>query len=229
MAERVIETIVTADGSHTLYIPEMDEHYHSVHGAIQESTHVFINHGLRASQAESLSILEIGFGTGLNALLSLVESMRTGREILYTSLELYPLSLELMEKLNYAELLSLSSDEAQAWQMVCQAPWSSLEGEYTVVSPTFSIRKIECDFTKFDFTGSYNLVYFDAFAPDKQPEMWSQTLFDAIGKVTVEGGILTTYCAKGVVRRELMAAGYVMERLPGPPGKRQMLRGVMSR
>ncbi|MGL4993426.1 MAG: tRNA (5-methylaminomethyl-2-thiouridine)(34)-methyltransferase MnmD [Bacteroidales bacterium] len=229
MAERVIETIVTADGSHTLYIPEMDEHYHSVHGAIQESTHVFINNGLRALQADSVSILEIGFGTGLNALLSMVESMRTGRVISYTSLELYPLSLEMMEKLNYSELLSLSSQESAAWKRVCQAEWSTLEGDFTQVAPTFSIRKIETDFTKFEFMGSYNMVYFDAFAPDKQPEMWSQELFDSIGGATLDGGVLTTYCAKGVVRRQLMAAGYVMERLPGPPGKRQMLRGIMRR
>lgn len=226
MAERIVQTRVTADGSHTLYLPEMDEHYHSVHGAIQESSHVFINNGLKSVDNSAHSILEIGFGTGLNALLTLLESMRNGVEIRYTTLELYPLSLELMEQLNYAQRLELSAEEAAAWERVCVASWGMTEGDFTPITSHFTIRKIACDFTSFDFEERYTLLYFDAFAPDKQPEMWSQQLFDTLGQATAEGGVIVTYCAKGEVRRQLIAAGYKMERRMGPPGKRHMLRGT---
>lgn len=226
MSERIITPIITEDGSHTLYIPGMDEHYHSVHGAVQESTHVFIETGFKANMRNEYKILEIGFGTGLNALLTAMEAGRRQVRVYYTTLELYPLPPEITSHLNYPSVLNLNESDAQMYQQMQDAQWLDCEGEFTRISPYFYIRKLFVDFTKYHFREKYNLIYFDAFAPDKQPEMWDASLFDRISETTEEGGILTTYCAKGVVRRALIASGYNVERLPGPPGKREMLRGT---
>lgn len=224
MSERKIETVLTEDGSHTLYVPELDEHYHSVHGAVQESDHVFIKTGFQASDEEIIDVLEIGFGTGLNAILTLLEAVKQKKKVRYTTLELYPLNKDLIEELNYPVKLSLQANTEDYWA-IQNTPWLESEGEFTEINEYFSIRKLYVDFTKFNFNSKYNLIYFDAFAPDKQPEMWESGLFDSIANATQSGGILTTYCAKGVVRRALIAAGFMVERLPGPPGKREMLRG----
>ena len=224
MSERIIQTVLTEDGSHTLYVPELDEHYHSVHGAVQESNHVFIKTGFHASDFETTDILEIGFGTGLNAILTLLEAVKLKKKVRYTTLEFYPLKKDLIEELNYPAKLSLNDNTEDYW-VIQNASWLESEGEFTEVNEYFSIRKLYVDFTKFKFNDSYNLIYFDAFAPDKQPEMWDSNLFDCIASATVQDGVLTTYCAKGVVRRALIAAGFNVERLPGPPGKREMLRG----
>lgn len=226
MSERIITPIVTEDGSHTLYIPEMDEHYHSVHGAVQESTHVFIETGLKAKERSEYKVLEIGFGTGLNALLTAMEAQLSGAKIYYTTLELYPLSPEITSHLNYPSVIGLNEQDSQIYQHILDAEWSNGEADFIQVTSCFYIRKLFVDFTKYTFCEKYNLVYFDAFAPDKQPEMWDSSLFDRISEATETGGILTTYCAKGVVRRALIASGYNVERLPGPPGKREMLRGT---
>lgn len=228
MSERIIKPIITEDGSHTLYIPEMDEHYHSVHGAVQESNHVFLDAGFRAKEQDEYKILEIGFGTGLNALLTFIESQKQSKPVYYTTLELYPLSKEITDQLNYPRMLNLPEAEAIGYRQILDAPWSKHEGEFTQIAANFFVRKLYVDFTKFDFADKYNLIYFDAFAPDKQPEMWDSSLFDRISQATDAGGILTTYCAKGVVRRALIASGFNVERLPGPPGKREMLRGTKN-
>lgn len=226
MSERIITPIVTEDGSHTLYIPEMDEHYHSVHGAVQESTHVFIETGFKAKERTEYKVLEIGFGTGLNALLTAIEAVHSEVKVYYTTLELYPLPPEITVHLNYPSVLSLNEQDTQMYQRIQDAEWLRDEGDYTQISPNFFIRKLFVDFTKYPFLEKYNLIYFDAFAPDKQPEMWDSALFEHISEATEAGGVLTTYCAKGVVRRALIAAGFNVERLPGPPGKREMLRGT---
>lgn len=214
---------LTADGSHTLFVPELDEHYHSVNGAVQESTHVFIKTGLRHCSKEVIRIFEVGFGTGLNAFLSMLDVIETDKVIHYTAIEAYPLSENLIQQLNYAQ--SFSNNYQALYEKMHDVEWGSDQG----ITPNFQLKKIESDFTQFDFSilaDTFDLIYFDAFAPDKQPDMWTQSLFDDMYRISTEGGVLVTYCAKGVVRRMLQAAGYRTERLPGPPGKREMLRAT---
>lgn len=211
----------TADGSYTLYVPELDEHYHSVKGALTESRHIFIDMGLKHSSVPSPRILEIGLGTGLNCFLTFIASEETGREIHYTGIERYPLQEEVIRTLDYPSLIGKGHEEA--YFAIHQTSW---EKEVSL-SPSFTLRKIEGDFTRYTFKEKYDIIYFDAFAPEKQPEMWEQSLFDSLYHSLNEGGILTTYCAKGVVRRMLQAAGFVVERLAGPPGgKREILRAT---
>ena len=247
MMERIIEK--TDDGSATLFVPELNEHYHSTKGARTESQHIFIDMGLKASSATTPRILEIGFGTGLNAWLTLEEAERSRRNIHYTGLELYPLEWQTIEQLGYIsndEQLTTSDRQQPAIELFKQlhtSPW----GKDVQLTPHFTVRKVETDVNKlrvengelrvnnandsvansqFSILNSpFNLVYFDAFAPEKQPEMWSQELFNRLYVLLDRDGILTTYCAKGVVRRMLQTAGFTVERLPGPPsGKREILR-----
>lgn len=211
----------TADGSYTLFVPELDEHYHSVKGALTESEHIFINMGLKHSSAPSPRILEIGFGTGLNAFLTLLEAEKDNRSIFYTTIEKYPLDMETIKLLDYPELIA--PEESKLFYSIHNAGWNSPQ----TISGNFTIEKIEGDFTEYRFRNGYDIIYFDAFAPEKQPEMWSQTLFNNLYEVLNDDGILTTYCAKGAVRRMLQEAGFIVERLPGPPGgKREILRGT---
>lgn len=213
----------TADGSFTLYVPELDEHYHSVKGALTESQHIFIDMGLKHSQATNPYILEIGLGTGLNCFLTYLTSKETGQAIHYTGIERFPLSEEVIDQLDYATLIG--KGEKEVYQAIHQAAWN----KEVLLSPHFSLHKIEGDFTQYSFLGKYDLIYFDAFAPEKQPEMWEQPLFDMLYELLNPGGILTTYCAKGVVRRMLQAAGFTVERLAGPPGgKREILRATKN-
>jgi tRNA U34 5-methylaminomethyl-2-thiouridine-forming methyltransferase MnmC len=214
---------LTADGSHTLFVSGLDEHYHSVNGAIQESTHVFINAGMHCCERDNINILEIGFGTGLNAFLTLQEIKSTHKSVRYTGLELYPLPISIIEKLNYAE--KYPDEDKELYNKLHQAEW----GKEIRILPNFCLTKIECNLTEFDFCSieyPIDLIYYDAFAPDKQPEMWSQKIFDSLYSITSQGGILVTYCAKGVVRRMMQQSGYKVERLSGPPGKREMLRAT---
>ena len=211
----------TADGSYTLFVPGLDEHYHSVKGALTESEHIFINMGLKHSSAPSPRILEIGFGTGLNAFLTSLEAKKDNRSIFYTTIEKYPLDMETIKLLDYPELIA--PDESELFYSIHKAGWNSPQ----TISGNFTIEKIEGDFTEYRFRNGYDIIYFDAFAPEKQPEMWSQTLFNNLYEVLNDDGILTTYCAKGAVRRMLQEAGFIVERLPGPPGgKREILRGT---
>ncbi len=215
--KRVIER--TEDGSSTLFVPELNEHYHSVKGARTESQHIFIDLGLNASEAITPHVLEIGFGTGLNALLTLEAAEKSRRKVHYTSMELYPLDWDTIEPLGYSN--------HPLFKEIHMAPW----GRDVCITPYFTLCKLEEDATAptnhlSQITdGYYDLVYFDAFAPEKQPEIWSQELFSKIYVLLNREGILTTYCAKGAVRRMLQTAGFTVERLPGPPGgKREILR-----
>ena len=213
----------TADGSYTLYVPELDEHYHSVKGALTESQHIFIDMGLKHSSAPEPRILEIGLGTGLNCFLTYLSAEETGRKIHYTGIERYPLTEETVRRLDYPSLIGKGHEED--YFAIHRAPW----GEDVSLSPHFTLHKIEGDFTRHPFEQGYDIIYFDAFAPEKQPEMWEQSLFDSLYQILNEGGILTTYCAKGVVRRMLQTSGFLVERLPGPPGgKREILRAVKN-
>lgn len=272
---------ITEDGSHTLYVPELNEHYHSTHGAIQESTHIFIRegllhrlqprpsstqgqqpqmklqHGLEGQQqltleesrqtTQAINLLEIGFGTGLNALLTLLEAEKKEINVFYQSLERYPISNETVQKLNYAALLNRSERNESAdtpmlsdqrifydaglgnntpeklFLQLHKTPWKKA----VVITPGFTLLKQQIDFSVPDTfipDRKFDLIYYDAFAPDKQPEMWTQYIFNYLYSLSEQGAILTTYCAKGVVRRMLQTAGFRVERLPGPPGKREILR-----
>lgn len=218
--KRILET--TSDGSHTLFVPELEEHYHSVNGAIQESTHVFLEAGLRLCKKNSIRVFEVGFGTGLNAFLTFLDARKYSKSIHYTSIELYPISEELVQGLNYSQLLSPEDDTA--FKTLHTSDWD----KSVAIDPFFVLEKIKADFQDWDevFPDLFDVVFFDAFAPDKQPEMWTQLVFDKIFKMMSGGGILVTYCAKGVVRRMLQSSGFEVERLPGPPGKREMLRAL---
>jgi len=215
--KRILE--ITEDGSHTLYLPEMDEHFHSVHGAIQESVHVFINNGLKRCQQPEIHLLEVGFGTGLNALLSFLN--RQDKIIHYYSLEKYPLTEAEFCQLNYAQAYS---PEVQAnFLKMHQSPWE----QPIEIAANFKLTKLNCDLRTADLSElpAFDLVYFDAFAPGKQPDMWSDAIFQKISLQCKPGAIITTYCAKGDIRRSLQKNGFAMQRLPGPPGKREMLYG----
>lgn len=217
-----IKIEITEDGSHTLYVPAIDEHYHSIHGAIQESSHVYIEAGLRACDKDEIHLLEIGFGTGLNAFLSLFETESRNIKIIYHTVERYPLSEEKVSALNYP--LLIAPQLSDTFVLLHSSPWETPID----ISSRFSLVKHRFDFSKpaqFDPQTIFDVVFYDAFAPDKQPEMWTLEIFEKIFSLCSHGAIFTTYCAKGAVRRTLQAAGFVVERLPGPPGKREMLRG----
>ena len=225
--KRVIEK--TDDGSATLFVPELNEHYHSTKGARTESQHIFIDMGLKASRAAIPHVLEIGFGTGLNAWLTLEEAEKSQRNVHYMGLELYPLDWETVNQLGYIpkdEQLTINGKQQPAidlFREIHTSPWMKDNS----LTPHFALLKIETDVNEWiDSTQSRpDVIYFDAFAPEKQPEMWSQELFDRLYVLLNEEGILTTYCAKGIVRRMLQSSGFLVERLPGPPGgKREILR-----
>ena len=220
-----LEIIITEDGSNTLYVPELKEHYHSTFGAIAESRHVFIEAGLLQAlknDTEEINILEVGFGTGLNALLTVLEASLKGFSVKYTALETFPLPQQLWSKLNYPEQIG-DIKAKEIFQLLHQCNWD-IEKE---IIPGFFITKVERSLQDFKVAGMlYNLIYFDAFGPDVQAELWTDEIFRKISGMTAKGGILVTYSCKGSVRRALMAAGFAVEKIPGPKGKREMLRGV---
>lgn len=219
----MLQLEATADGSYTLYVPEMQEHYHSIKGALTESMHIFIEMGVRHCTVPSPRILEIGFGTGLNAFLTLLESEQNKREISYTSLELFPIDPKIIQRLRYPE--SISPEHKDLYYKLHSAEW----GKSIPITSSFTLRKILADFTQYSIKETYDIIYFDAFAPEKQPEMWNQKLFDKLYSALNANGILTTYCAKGTVRRMLKTCGFYVERLPGPPkGKREILRATKT-
>ena len=207
---RTRELLQTADGSFTLFIPEVEETYHSTHGAVQESMHVFIENGLKACDKEMIRVLEVGLGTGLNAILTLQHATK---KIDYCALEPYPLSKEILN-----ELVTSGSDQ---FEMKFHA---SNVGEWISIQENFSFVRMEIGLEEFSSEEKFDVIYYDAFGPRVEPGLWTlermQQCFDLLN----EGGVFVTYCAKGEVRRNLQAAGFVVERLAGPPGKREMLR-----
>ena len=213
--------ITTADGSKTIQIEDWNEQYHSVHGAIQEAYHVFIKHGLSLFHDQPLSILEIGFGTGLNALITLLESKKLGLDIVYKGIEAYPVILEELEQLDYIEALD-AGDMEQCFFNMHQTSW----GQSHPILPTFSLIKQQIDFREIADVDQFDLIYFDAFGARVQPELWTEEVFAIMFRALKQDGVLVTYSAKGSVRRAMQAVGFVVERLPGPPGKREMLRAL---
>ncbi len=213
---------ITSDGSHTLFVPEIDECYHSSHGAIQESQHIFIEAGLKQCPKDEICVLEVGFGTGLNALLALVEAERSGKKIQYIALEKYPVDSEKTLLLNYPAMID--SDKQDVFNLLHTSMWN----EPIEITSYFTLHKIETDFTQHIHSQHYDVVFFDAFSPEKQPEMWLVEQFEKLYKSCNLGAVLTTYCAKGIVRRAMQEAGFKVERLPGPPGKREILRASQT-
>lgn len=212
------ELRITGDGSHTLYVPELDEPYHSIHGALRESRHVFIKQGLGLVKKTSIRILEIGFGTGLNALLTLSETGRSGIRAYYHAVEKYPLQDEEYRQINYEQFIEGIPPGSLAG--LHTAPW----GKQVPVSDHFILFKEHSDFREMDPDGSFDLVYFDAFAPGKQPYLWSEEIFCRIYRLMNPEGILVSYTVRGSVRRALASCGFDVEKVPGPPGKREMVR-----
>ncbi|MBN8788451.1 MAG: tRNA (5-methylaminomethyl-2-thiouridine)(34)-methyltransferase MnmD [Terrimonas sp.] len=208
--------IITKDGSHTIAIPEMDVTYHSVHGAIQESKHIFIQAGLLATHQSTINILEIGFGSGLNAILTFAEAGE--KNIYYTAIEPYPLSVEEAAALNYCKQSGKPGLEKYFMQMH-SCTWE----QPVAVSPLFTLHKIKQPLQQFQSATRFHLVYFDPFAPAAQPELWTEEIFRKIFIYMSPQGRLLTYCSKGDVRRAMISAGFAVKKLPGPPGKREIL------
>lgn len=214
-----IET--TADGSVTLYRDDIDEHYHSVKGALAESLHVYIDLGWRmaASYGKPIRVFEVGFGTGLNAALTAGAAVASGVPTTYFSVDLYPLADELTELLAGTMQTGYVSD----FKSVNSAEWDRI----TTINPWFTLHKMEDNLLTMDVPRDVDVVYFDAFAPEKQPEMWTEPVFEKLYSAMIPGGVLTTYCAKGAVRRMLRKVGFQVERLPGPrDGKREVIRAI---
>lgn len=209
---------ITEDGSHTLFVKGLDESYHSIHGAIQESMHVFIKQGLLTVNRPSVRILELGFGTGLNAVLTLAEALPKQLDIYYHAVEKYPLKEPEYSLLNYEKLI-VGLPEG-ILHRVHSCPWE----EPVKISEMFTLYKEEADFRSMKLPSHFNLIYFDAFSPDKQPELWTSEVISKIGLVADPGAILVTYSAKGLVRRTLDSCGFEVYKLAGPTGKREMIR-----
>lgn len=211
--------IYTDDGSPTIEIPSLNVTYHSRRGAIQESMHVYIDAGLKHVAAknpspEEIHVFEMGFGTGLNALLTLVEAERLQKKIVYTTVELYPLEKHITVDLNYNE-------RALDFQKLHTCDWE-IEN---AITPCFFLRKLNTSLHNFSSPPAFHVIFFDAFAPAAQPDLWTEGVFRNIRELLLPGGILVTYCSKGDVQRAMKAAGFVVEKLPGPVGKREMVRG----
>jgi tRNA U34 5-methylaminomethyl-2-thiouridine-forming methyltransferase MnmC len=229
---REVKVIRTEDGSSSLYLPELNETYHSHHGALGESQHVFIRMGLEywlSTQGEaeeqevsSLNIFEVGFGTGLNALLAYEAAEKRELRIHYTTLEPYPLAEETVSTLNYAGLLD-GGAYADAFKEMHAVSWEAPEA----ISEHFTILKHRVKLEDFIAPSSvYDLIFFDAFAPSKQAELWEKALLEKVVKAMAPGAVFTTYCAKGQLKRDLKALGLQVETLPGAPGKKEMVRAV---
>ena len=219
--------IITGDGSVSIHIPEWNEQYHSKHGAIQEALHVFIEMGLNrvleTSRKTEVSILEIGFGTGLNAFITYLEAAEKNLTIHYTGVEAYPVTSKEIAALNYAEALNAQSSADVLTEMHSVA-WES----FSSIAPFFELKKQQKKFHEINDIETYDLIYFDAFGARVQPELWTEEIFSLMYAALKPGGILVTYAAKGSVRRALQKVNFFVERLPGPPNKREMLRATKN-
>jgi len=218
----ILET--TADGSHTLFVPELNEHYHSTNGALQESKLVFIQNGLLHVPAcvKEINVLEVGFGTGLIALLTVLEAKKERRKINYVAIEPEPVNPQFISQLNYADVIG-GTEATGYFKKLHEAGWVYP----SFLSDYFIINKIQARLEDVSLRDSqFNLVYFDAFGPEVQPELWSDEIFTQLYNCMKPDGILVTYSCKGTVKRALKVAGFTVEKLPGPAGKREVLRAM---
>ena len=212
--------ITTKDGASSIHIPEWNEQYHSTHGAIQEARHVYLESGLFFVERREISILEIGLGTGLNCFLTFLEAEKRAIQVNYTAYEAYPVTPEEVKQLNYIELLS--KQHRTVFERIHRSKWS----EKTALSGRFCFEKRPDKFQTIDDVNQYDLIYFDAFGPRVQPELWTEAIFHNMYQSLKKGGVLVTYSSKGSVRRAMLSVGFKVEKIPGPPGKREMLRAV---
>lgn len=219
------EVVKTSDGSTTIFLPELDENYHSTHGALQEAIHVFIENGLKHCEADldRIRIFELGFGTGLNALLTLLHHQKP---VDYFGLEAFPVEKELLDQLNYAETI-VEERATDLFHKIHASEWGkpiTIEEGFTLEKVALKIEELKDE----QLNGSFDLIYFDAFGPRAQAELWEPEIMQKMADLLRPGGVLVTYCAQGQFKRNLKGAGFSIERLPGPPGKREMTRGVKN-
>jgi tRNA U34 5-methylaminomethyl-2-thiouridine-forming methyltransferase MnmC len=217
-----VELKISGDGSHTLFVPGLNERYHSVFGAVTESRHIFIEAGYRfiLNKIKNPVILEIGLGTGLNSLLTFIESTLSGNSVAYTAIEPYPLESDIISRLNYPQMIPFNGAE-EFYKKIHTSAWNRqihLAANFTLIKLNTTLEEYEPDLQMFD------LVYFDAFGPEAQPEMWTLDVFKKMASCLKSGGVLVTYSTKGTVKRNLKEAGFSLEKLPGPAGKREILR-----
>ena len=215
------EILQTLDGSTTIHLPVWNESYHSKHGAIQEAYHVFIQNGLNTFSGQPISILEIGFGTGLNAFITFLESKKSNQKIDYHGVEAYPISIEEISQMNYVSELNAFSDTT-IFDHIHQCEWQTK----IEISSLFKLTKRKQFFEQIEDEDKFDLIYFDAFGYRVQPELWSTEIFRKMYKALKSNGTLVTYAARGVVKRSLIEVGFRVEKLPGPPGKREMFRAT---
>ncbi|MDG2152422.1 MAG: tRNA (5-methylaminomethyl-2-thiouridine)(34)-methyltransferase MnmD [Crocinitomicaceae bacterium] len=215
------EIKITSDGSHTLYVPELDEHYHSIHGAIQESMHVFITNGIQSLFKSPIKVLEVGFGTGLNALLTAIWSNKENIEVHYIGIESTPLEMKLNESLNYSQELD-GHESTTYFDKIISSNWHIK----TNIHDNFTLNKIASRIQDYRTDDKFDIIYFDAFGPEVQEELWELRVLKNIYELLNNNGIFVTYCAKGQLKRDLKELGFKVESLPGPPGKREMTRAV---
>lgn len=213
--------IVTADGSSTIHLEEWNEHYHSIHGAIQEAKHVFIKSGLSLFSNTSISILEIGFGTGLNGFITFLEAKKLNLKVDYVGVEAFPVSKEEINCLNYVHELK-ATEYKSVFNEMHQAKWEIKNS----ISANFYLIKRQQFFNEINDVNAFDLIYFDAFGARVQPELWTEEIFQKMFNSLKPNGVLVTYSAKGSVRRAMQTVGFLVEKLPGPPGKREMLRAI---
>ena len=221
-----LEIFKTKDGSHSLLVPEMNETYHSTHGAITESKYVFIEKGLEyynyINSLKKINVLEVGFGTGLNALLTCMATEQLKVQTNYVSLETNPIDQNIVNQLNYHEMLDYRNG-AKLFKRLHAVDWNDL----VKINEYFSVKKITTPLQDYiGETEQFDLVYFDAFAPSRQPEMWELSLFEGIYGMMKPRGIFVTYCAQGQFKRDLKSCGFEVEKLQGPPGKAEMTRAT---
>ena len=227
------EIFITSDGSTSIHLPDWNEQYHSKHGAIQEAYHVFIKAGFekfmdtisqkKESTQTNLSILEIGFGTGLNAFITFLEADKKNIKIDYVGVEAYPVAANEVEKLNYVAELKAENN-----QLVFNEMHTTSWDEKQTISDNFNLTKRKQFFADINDENTFDLIYFDAFGATNQPELWTEEIFQKMFTALKVGGVLTTYAAKGSVRRAMQSVGFTVERLAGPPGKREMLRAIKN-
>ncbi len=213
------EIVQTSDGSTTIYLPEWEENYHSKHGAIQEAKHVFIKNGLEQCNQNELAILEIGFGTGLNAFITFLEAKKSNTTINYCGVDAYPVHFKEVAQMNYVSELD-STDFEVEFQKMHTCEWDS----NVKISDKFWLSKRQQFFNEINAVEQFDLIYFDAFGYRVQPELWSTEIFKKMFNALKPGGILVTYAARGVVKRSMIEVGFTVEKLEGPPGKREMFR-----
>lgn len=215
---------ITEDGSYTVFSPEINEHYHSIHGAVQESKFIFIESGLKFLNKNStkINILEIGFGTGLNAFLTYYEAKNNNNIIEYSSVEPYPLEKSIFAKLNYFNFID-DKNGPEVFNEISNCEWDKI----VKISENFYLKKIKACIQDFDFQDSFfDIIYFDAFSPQVQPELWTYAVFQKIFKLMKHNSVFITYSAKGSVKRDLKKCGFIVEHIPGPPGKREITRAM---